>query len=108
MTRIDHAAEARTHIEWTHDWQEEEGSTDAACIATPLIAQAEATLALVEQQQIANLIALGQLQVASGMDGTYCPVGDGGAFRALYPQGENSPLAPDIAAALGIGGDSDE
>lgn len=107
MTRIDHAAEARTHIEWTHDWQEVEGSTDAANIATSLIAQAEATLALVEQQRIASLIALGQLQIASGMDGTHTPVGDGGAFRALYPQGENTPLAPDIAAALGIRG-SDE
>jgi hypothetical protein len=92
MTRIDHAAEAMSST----------GPEDE------LFALCHAVLALVEQQRIANLIAVGQLQVTSGMDGTYCPVGDGGAFRALYPQGENSPLAPDIASALGIGGDSDE
>lgn len=66
-------------------------------------AQAHATLALVEQQRIANLIALGHLQIASGLDGISTVVGDGSAFRALYPEGPNTPLAPDIARALRIG-----
>ena len=63
--------------------------------------------ALVEQQRIANLIALGHLQIASGLDGIGDIVGDGSAFRALYPEGPNTPLATDIAHALEIG-DSDE
>ena len=61
--------------------------------------------ALVEQQRIANLIALGHLQIASGLDGTSTLVGDGSAFRAIYPGGPNTPLAPAIASALGIGDD---
>lgn len=69
------------------------------------IAQVNATRALVEQQRIANLIALGQLQILSGMDGRGVLVGDGAPFRRLYPDGECTPLAQDIAAALGIGDD---
>ena len=30
------------HIAWVHEWQEEEGSTDATNLASALIAQAEA------------------------------------------------------------------
>ena len=40
--RIDHAAKARQRIAWTHDWQEQEGSTPEAGIATALIAQVRA------------------------------------------------------------------
>ena len=65
-------------------------------------AQAHATLALVEQQRIANLVSLGRLQIASGLNEIGDIVGDGSAFRALYPEGPNTPLATDIAAALGI------
>ncbi|MAM53395.1 hypothetical protein [Microbacterium sp. UBA3394] len=61
--RIDHAAEARQHIEWAHERQSEEGITDRSVTDTALIAQAEATLALAEQQRIANVIALGQFRV---------------------------------------------
>lgn len=61
--RIDHAAEASKHIDGVHDWQSDEGITDATLIASALIAQAEATLALVEQQRIANLIALATLSI---------------------------------------------
>ena len=56
--RIDHAAEARKHIDWAHEQQEQEGDTGNVVRDDALIAQAEATLALVEQQRIANLIAL--------------------------------------------------
>jgi hypothetical protein len=96
MTRIDHAANAQAFLRSADGQAPDVATAYAAC------AQAEAVLALVEQQRIANLIALGLLQIASGLNGSYAPVGDGGSFRALYPQGESSPLAPDIAAALGI------
>ncbi|MBO3663701.1 hypothetical protein [Microbacterium stercoris] len=55
--KADHAAQARQHIDWVHEWQSEEGATEATHLATALVAQAEATLALAEQQRIANLIA---------------------------------------------------
>ena len=52
--RIDHADEARKHIGWTRWWQEEQGITPETGVAMALLAQAEATLALIEQQRIAN------------------------------------------------------
>lgn len=55
---MNHAQEAKKHIEWTKEWQEREGSTDATGLATALLAQTHATLELAEQQRIANLIAL--------------------------------------------------
>lgn len=55
--RIDHVAEARKHIDWAHDQQEREGDMGNVPRDNALLAQAEATLALVEQQRIANLIA---------------------------------------------------
>lgn len=92
--RIDHVAEAQ---EWIDAAMKYPGAT-----GTAVLAAAEAILALVEQQRIANLIALGMLQVTAGMDPNGGPVGDGAAFRALYPDGPTTPPAPDIAAALGI------
>ena len=56
--RINHAANSRRAIDTVRDWQDHEGETDATMLAEVGIAQAEATLALAEQQQIANLIAL--------------------------------------------------
>ncbi|MDF2507276.1 MAG: hypothetical protein K0Q52_1135 [Microbacterium sp.] len=56
--RIDHAAEARRNIEGLHDYQSEAGMTEASMLTVAIEAQAHATLALVEQQRIANLIAL--------------------------------------------------
>ena len=97
--RIDHAAEAR---EWI-----DAAARHPGAISTAILAQAEAMLALVEQQRIANLIALGQLQILSGMDGKGVIVGDGAPFRRLYPDGERTPLAQDIAAALKIGDDDE-
>lgn len=56
--RVDHMAEARKHIEWAHEQQSEEGKFEFTVRDNALIAQAEATLALVEQQRIANLVTL--------------------------------------------------
>jgi hypothetical protein len=102
MTRIDHVKTAEGNAGYAMQFR------PLTAIKWLMKAQVHATLALVEQQRIANLIALGLLQIASGLNGSYAPVGDGGSFRALYPQGESSPLAPDIAAALGIGVDTDD
>lgn len=55
---MNHAQQAEDHIDWVHQWQEIEGSTDATEIAGAILAQVHATLALAEQQRIANLIAL--------------------------------------------------
>jgi len=52
--RIDHAVEARKHIEWAHLQQEQDGEYEFTVRDNALIAQAEATLALVEQQRIMN------------------------------------------------------
>lgn len=99
--RTDHAAEARGLFRWLEEWQGEEGSTDATNIACALMAQAHATAALVEQQRIANLIALGY--------GHASPSGDvvGEARRALVERRPGTTdgrhqLRPDAAAALGI------
>ena len=56
--RIDHAANARRNIDGLHDYQAEEGMTDESMLTVAIEAQVHATLALVEQQRIANLIAL--------------------------------------------------
>jgi hypothetical protein len=56
--RIDHAAEALRNINGLHDYQSEEGMSDASMLTVAIEAQAHATLALVEQQRIANRIAL--------------------------------------------------
>lgn len=55
--RIDHASEARRNIDGLHDYQSEAGMTEASMLTVAIEAQAHATLALVEQQRIANLIA---------------------------------------------------
>ena len=94
--RIDHAAEARKHIDWAHEEQSVEGSWEHSVRDFALIAQAEATLALVEQQQIANLIALSRETFAAH---EACEAL--GTF-ATAKHGDQIGLRPDIAAALGI------
>lgn len=56
--RIDHARSAQDHIDWAHEQQAAEGQFEFTVRDNALIAQAHATLALVEQQRIANLIAM--------------------------------------------------
>ena len=93
---IDHAAEARKHIDWAHEEQSVEGSWEYSVRDYALIAQAEATLALVEQARIANLVGLLKDTFASHQ-----------ALEALSDvataqSGQLISLRPDIAAALGI------
>jgi len=53
----DHAMNARQHIEWAHEQQASDGEYEHSVRDMALLAQAEATLALVEEQRTANLIA---------------------------------------------------
>ena len=57
MTTTDHAQEAAQHIDWTHEWQAEVGSTEEANLANALLAHAHATLAVAHELKTANLIA---------------------------------------------------
>lgn len=93
MTRIDHAARAGDYIKWAHEVQ-------SAQVENAVLAQVEATLALVEQQQIANLIALGILDIDE--------MPETGERGLIYSPPDDTRNCPDIASALGIGGDSDE
>ena len=94
--RIDHAAEARKHIDWAHEEQSVEGSWEYSVRDYALIAQAEATLALVEQARIANLVGLLKDTFASHQAlETLSDV-------ATAQSGQLISLRPDIAAALGI------
>ena len=61
MTTTDHAQEAARHIDWTHEWQAEVGSTEETNLANAMLAQAHAALAVAEQLRIANLVALGSI-----------------------------------------------
>lgn len=90
--RIDHAAEARKHIEWAHDQQEKEGDMGNVPRDDALLAQAEAILALVEQQRIANLIALAKPQ----------PLKNGGTINLWIFNPETKELRAEIAEGLGL------
>lgn len=58
MPGNDYASVVKFRLEGVHDWQSEEGATDATNLAAALDAQATATLALAYEQRTANLIAL--------------------------------------------------
>ena len=90
--RIDHAAEAR---EWI-----DAAAGHPGAVSTAILAQAEATLALVEQQRIANLIALSQVQDGLGTSAY-------SALAVMSPDRRRTILDPNIAAALGIGDDDE-
>lgn len=98
--RIDHAAGAQMHIKWVHEWQEQEGAMDATELATVFLAPTHATLAACEEQRIANLIALSQVQDGIGTSAY-------SALAVMSPDRRRTILDPNIAAALGIG-DVDE
>lgn len=51
---IDNVANARRCIDGLHEYQSEEGMTDASMLTVAIEAQVHATLALVEQQRITN------------------------------------------------------
>ncbi len=88
---IDHAAEARRMISFA---KSEAGATIGATIA-----QAHATLALVEQQRIANLIALATF-TASNPDAQILPV-ERAAWLAIAEDGTGHPTAL-IREGLGL------
>ena len=95
--RIDHAAEARLLMDITGDsYVTHEGWTETTALMATLDAQTHATLALVEQQRIANLIALSRETFAAH---EACEAL--GTF-ATAKHGDQIGLRPDIAAALGI------
>ena len=92
--RIDHAERACEHIE------RGKNPNTSKPLSEAMLAQAEATLALMEQQRIQNLIALGQLNAVAGRDPLSSVsdierVGEG-------PFDSIQKLKPEIAAALGI------
>ena len=101
--RIDHAAKASQCIAWAHEWQLE-GSTETT---HALIAQTHATLALVEQQRIANLIALANAHHASKSYDDF-EVARHATVYALIDYRWHGPddvrpiVHPNISAALGI------
>lgn len=57
-----HIATAKFRQEGVHEWQSEEGITDATNLAAVLDAQTEATLALAYEQRTANLMAFERSQ----------------------------------------------
>lgn len=88
--RIDHAAEAVKHIEWAHNQQAEQGEFDFTVRDNALIAHVHATLALVDQQCIANLVALGEVWVP-------------GSRREPWDfDGPDGDLKPEIKEGLGL------
>ena len=91
--RIDHAAEAR---EWI-----DAAARHPGAVSTAILAQAEATLALVEQQRIANE------QIAEVI---HHVLNELPPFRHLVMRAANAyDVEPttDIATALGIGDDDE-
>ena len=93
-------------IRYINEWQDEAGDTPETNLASAILAQVHATLAVAEQQRISNLIALAGLQSDHDQDEFV-------RAEALYsliqsvPHGmddEHSEIRPDIARALKIGG----
>ena len=116
MTRIDHAARSRRRMEET--LSSYETGEDAGAIVVALAALNDATLALVEQQRIANLIALASMadddskhEVIAGELGVEA-VWALATTKMIGPDDEIEVIDPTIAAALGIkmpqGATSDE
>ena len=99
--RIDHAAEAQKVLAMLSVW-----GYPSEMLAR---AQVNATLAIVEQLRISNLIALAN---ASHMSESFDDTEEAQrqaaykliAYRKLDPDDELPVIAPDIAAALGIDG----
>lgn len=75
MSDNTHPAVAKFRQEGVHDWQGEEGSTDATQLATILDAQVEATLALAYEQRTANLLAFERAQWQAWNDNALGPEG---------------------------------
>ena len=94
--RIDHAAEAR---EWLAAAERPDMNLDETT-AFAHVGQVHATLALVEQQRIANIIAIAN-NVSGDPDVTVTD-GERAAWLALCDEGSPHSLRPEIREALGI------
>lgn len=90
--RIDHVAEAMQHISWAHEQQEREGDMGNVPRDDALLAQVHATLALVEQQRIANLIALARPH----------KLRNGAEVSHTVHDHVTGLLRPDVAEAVGL------
>lgn len=115
---IDHAAEARAHLTdveayandaHSHRFDDENGRAVQALAHAGLSAQqakAHATLALVEQQRIANLIALASWGGKSDEALDLLRAEASNSLATWVPHDmadEHLEIRPDIATALGIG-----
>ena len=90
---IDHYVRAMDNVDSVHEWQAQEGETDAAMLATAILAQTEATLALVKAQREANRQAALANRIA--------------AFSSTFPDsllstGEWDDILADIREGLGL------
>lgn len=98
--RIDHAVEAYKHIDAAHEQQGREGEFEESVQHNATLAIAEATLALVEQQRIANLIALATgVDVISGHGIARMASNEAHRHLVSDPNGE---FLPEIREALGM------
>ena len=93
MSRIDHAARANNVLRSVAS----ASMASAEATVSVIAAQTHATLALVEQQRIANLIALAQ-----GTDGSFSTTTRDLAYLSIVGGGPDAMPHPEIAAALGI------
>lgn len=92
--RIDHAAEAIKH----RDYAESPGPGDPQLATNWLIsAQVHATLALVEQQRIANLIAIGQFS-HDAEDDTRFYIGLAGSEAAYVEAAGALGIKPEVSS----------
>jgi outer membrane protein TolC len=109
QTRIDHANEARRAVSQTLGYAETDENTGA--LVGIAAAQVHATLALVEQQRIANLITLATLSGEYDENTDLLRIEAVASLVKWVPHGlddEHPEIRPEIAAALGIGGESDD
>lgn len=107
---IDHAAIADSRLAAALPWLSSAGRSDLGQVANILAAQAHATLALAEQQRIANIIALAAMDPDSSGRSPYPDGLSSSAYSALAAMSSDrrhTILDPNIAAALGIGDDDE-
>lgn len=99
---MSHKDEAALHIEWAHSQQGRDGEFDFTVRDNALIANAEATLALVEAQEVANEIAGSQLAMtvlASAAAGVGAKTMHPDDYAKVYER-----LNPIVEKGLKIGG----
>ena len=109
---MNHQQEAEEHVTRTHsnqDW----GGNDGDAFLQAQIAQVHATLALVEQQRIANLIALAGIPNQSGYESETHDARNIALFEGIFdwedittpPDNPDQQIIirPEIAEALGLG-----